>query len=434
MDELNNTLSPMVYLKILFRRKELFLVPLYAGLILGICAAIVMPKKYQSSTVILVEEGKTDNPLFEKIAVSTTVTQRLTAIQESMLGWNSLIKLVKRLNLDKDVKTPKDLEQLINDIRKNILIHLKGQNIINLSYNGPDPEQTQAVVKNITDIFIERNKEIQDQETADAITFIEAQLKVYEGKIKSTEIAKLQDQLNVLLVDSTENHPKVKELKSEIAKKKEELAKQNLQFSESVVSDTKTDNPIIEEIKRTLNSMESSSAAGKENVVGNNNTAAPDKDIYKLMLLDRLDNAVARDADVNTGIYNMLLQRLETAKITQRLQASKEGTKYTILDPPRVPLEPFQPNKPLIVFVGMFFGAVLGAFLVVVSEFLDKSFLDVEEAKEYLGVPLLGAISKINTIESVHREREQQVWFASLTLVAGVIVVIMTVVISGLIK
>src|SRR5437870_7964146 len=125
MEELSQSFaSPMNYLKIFFRRKELFIVPLYVGLILGICAGILLPKKYQSSTIILVEEGKTDNPLFNNLAVSTNVTQRMTTIQESMLGWNSLLKLVKRLNMDKDVKTPRDLEKLILDIRKNITIRL----------------------------------------------------------------------------------------------------------------------------------------------------------------------------------------------------------------------------------------------------------------------------------------------------------------------
>ena len=184
MEELNqNPISPMNYLKILFRRKELFIIPLYSGLILGICAGIVLPKKYQSSTIILVEEGKTDNPLFNNLTVSTNVLQRMTAIQESMLGWNSLVKLVRRLNMDKNIKTPQELENLILEIRRNIVIRMRGQNVIDLAYVGNSPEQTQAVVKNITEIFIERNLEIQNEETADAIAFIEGQLRLYEGRI-----------------------------------------------------------------------------------------------------------------------------------------------------------------------------------------------------------------------------------------------------------
>jgi len=110
-------------------------------------------------------------------------------------------------------------------IRKHIKITMKGPNIINLTYMGSDPVGTQAVVKNITEIFIERNVEIQNQQTSDAIVFIEEQLKVYRGKIKSAEIAQLKDSLKTLLIDATEFHPKVKQLNDLIAAKEADLKK-----------------------------------------------------------------------------------------------------------------------------------------------------------------------------------------------------------------
>ena len=71
----------------------------------------------------------------------------------------------------------------------------------------------------------------------------------------------------------------------------------------------------------------------------------------------------------NEKIYNTLLQRMESAKITQRLQSSKEGTKYTVLDPPRVPLEPFKPNKILVALMGLLCGCGAGVGMVFLSRF-----------------------------------------------------------------
>jgi len=418
---------PINYLKIFFRRKTFLLIPLFLGLVGGICAGILMPKEYKSSTIILVEEGKTENPLFSNITVSTSVDQRLNTIRESMLGWNSLVKLVKTLGLDKDIKSTYGFEQLVLGIRGSIIIKMRGNNIIDLSFVGPDPEKTQAIVKTITDIFIERNVEIQNKETSDAITFIEEQLKVYKGKIKSAEIAELQDKLNALSLDSTEKHPLVRQLREQITAKREELQKENLQYVEGVVLESQTNNPLIDEIKKALDGLEGSSPATPTPT-----TAVGDKDIYKVMLMDRLDNVLARDVRVNESIYNMLLQRLETAKITQRLQTSKEGTRYTILDPPRLPLKPFKPDKLLLAFLGLVAGAVGGAGLVMLREFFDHSFIDVQEAKEYLGVPLLGAISKIMTPETIKIEREKNQWLISITAVSGIIVIIIAVFISNL--
>ncbi len=427
-DSKTSIVSPVNYAKIFFRRKFIFLIPLFAGLIFGICAGILMPKEFQSSSIILVEEGKTDNPLFTNIAVSTTVTQRMNTIRESMLGWNSLVTLVKRLNLDKDIKSTYQFEQLVLSIRNSIHIKMRGPNIIDLAYVGKDPQTTQAIVKNVVDIFIERNMQLQDQETADAIKFIEEQLKVYKGKIKSAEIAGLQERLNALLLDSTEKHPLVKQIREQINMKKEELQKEKLEFTDSESLKTQTTNPIIDEIKKALGKIQSDDTSSAKQ------PTKVESEVAKVVLLDKLDNVMARDVQVNEGIYNMLLQRLETAKITQRLQASKEGTKYTVLDPPRLPLKPFKPNKPLLTFLGLLIGGIAGICFVVLSEFLDRSFLDVEEAKEYLGMPLLGAISKITTIESIQEERERNKWAIGLTLLAGVVVVIIVLAVSTLSK
>ena len=134
MPELENSnLSLLNYMKIFFRRKELIFVPAFLGLAIGISAGIIMPKEFRSTTVILVQEGKTDNPLFENIAVSSTVLERLANIKESMMGWNSLVKLVKRLNLDRDIKTSRQFESLVLGIRNRLDIRLRSNNIIQLT-------------------------------------------------------------------------------------------------------------------------------------------------------------------------------------------------------------------------------------------------------------------------------------------------------------
>jgi len=89
-------------------------------------------------------------------------------------------------------------------------------------------------------------------------------------------------------------------------------------------------------------------------------------------------------------------------------------------------LKPFKPNKILVAIVGLFLGGVAGVGMVLACEFLDRSFIDVEEAKDYLGVALMGAISKINTPESIRKEKEKIRWLYGLTLVIGMIMIVAT--------
>jgi len=150
------------------------------------------------------------------------------------------------------------------------------------------------------------------------------------------------------------------------------------------------------------------------------------ENLYQLLLLDKLDNTMARDAKVNESIYNMLLQRLETAKITQRLEASKQGTRYTVLDPPRLPLKPVKPNKLLVIIMGIFLGGSVGVGMVLLLEFTDHSFLGIDEAKEFLEFPLLGGISKILTEGDIAVIREKNRFTTTVFVTVSTILVILS--------
>lgn len=420
--------NPMEYFRIFFRRKWLIIIPTFAGLILGICSGVIMPKKYRSTTKIQIQEGKTDNPLFDNLAVSTRMEQRVKAVRERMLSWGSLVEVVKRLKLDAQAKTLFEFEQIVERLRDEIIFSYGESNIIQVAYVGQDPILTQAIVQNLMEIFIEGNVTTQNKETADAIKFIEEQLTVYRGKIKSSEIAKIKDQLNVLLVDSTESHPQVKELRTQIAQKMEELKKENLEYTEDARLSAESTKGMLDEIKKALNTVNKTSTAPEAE------SAASGDDFYKVMLIDKMDNVMARDVGVNESIYNALLQRLETAKITQRLQASKEGMRYIVLDPPRVPLKPIQPNMTLNTLIGFFLGLVGGCAIVFIIEFFDKSFLDIQEAKLFFGAPVLGAISKITTAEDIEENRQKQIWLLFWMGSAGVLMIAFTIMVAAFIK
>jgi uncharacterized protein involved in exopolysaccharide biosynthesis len=413
----------MGYLKLFFRRKWLFLAPLYAGLVLGIVAAFTLPPSFESYTLILVEEQKTLNPLIQDLAVSTSVVQRLQMIREQILGWNNLVDLTKKLELAKHIQSQIEYEKFINDLRKKIEVQMRNQNIIRLAYKSKDPHEALLVTKTLTDIFIEENLRTITKETDLAIEFLKEQLQVYKRKIKESEIADLEDQLRTLSADSTEQHPLVKELRQRVDAAKAELdsGKFNVDsMGKPVTKEMKE--TLKKELDRLTGQESSSSYAMAPQVESDANT-----NIYKLFLMDKLDSAVARDINVNQRIYDMLLQRLETAKITQRLEASKQGTRYTIIDPPRLPLVPAQKTRLIAFIMGIFLGGGAGVGLVFAREFLDQSFLDIEDAKQNLDLPVLGAISRITTQEAIDREKNSVSMWVLAALASGGFLIIISV-------
>ena len=99
-----------------------------------------------------------------------------------MLGWDSLNELIKRLHLDKRHPFSGSIRTVYCKILHNKINFSSDGSIIVISYTSTKPQQAQAVVKNVTDIFIGRNLLAQSEETSSAIKFIEEQLHVYLGK------------------------------------------------------------------------------------------------------------------------------------------------------------------------------------------------------------------------------------------------------------
>lgn len=414
--EISKYSDPMSYLKVFFRRRWLFITPTFIGLIGGIMACFLMPTTWQSNTLILVEEEKIINPLIQNLAVSTTAVQRMQSIKEILLGWDSMVELTKKLNLAKNVQNQFQFENLIQSLRKNITVQTTGStrqdipssNLIKISYLSKEPQEAQLVTKTLTDVLMEKNLQSQTKETDVAIKFISEQLAIYKRKIKESEVAKLNDQLKALLVDSTEEHPVVKELRQKIVVAEKELVSGEYEIKgEGKALDESTREVLKQELDKIIAKEAASAPTGPQV-----NVPEPEHDantaIYKLMLMDKVDSSLARDINVSEEIYNMLLQKLETAKITQRLEASKEGTRYTIIDPPRLPLRPVKANKTLVLLMGLFLGAASGTGLVFGREFMDQSILDIHDAKQSLQLPVLGAISRITTQEEIDKERARK--------------------------
>lgn len=404
---LTKQLKPIDYVKTIFRRKWLIIIPTVIGLVGGLIAGNVLPKVYESSTLILIEEGRIINSLIQGMAVSTSIAQRTAVLREQIVGWDRLLQLIKGLDLAKDVRTQLQFEDLIKRLRKNIKVELRGTNIVSISYRGVEPAEVQNIVKTITDIFIAENLRQQNRETDDTVAFINDQLALYQKKLKESEIAAMSDQLNKLMIDSTPKHPLVVELRKKIESAQTEMVQGNYNVDAAQLAGSDTElKSLKEELKQMKEDITTTNVdAGQTGANRMKIATTTNENLYKLLLLDKLSQVEARDADVTKKLYNTLLERLETTKITQRLEASKEGTRYTVLDPARLPLKAVKPNKLVVLFMGIFMGACAGIGLVFLMEMFDHSFLGVDEAKAFLELPVLGAISKIITEADLNAQK-----------------------------
>ena len=129
-------------------------------------------------------------------------------------------------------------------------------------------------------------------------------------------------------------------------------------------------------------------------------------------------NIYQREVDTNRGLYDALLQRYKEIGV-----AGGVGTNnISIVDRAEVPGAPFRPNVPLILFVSLVIGAILGAAVALILEQLDDAAIIPADFQNKLGVPLLGAVPKLEKGEEVREvlaDRKSPATEAYLSVLTG---------------
>ena len=99
-----------------------------------------------------------------------------------------------------------------------------------------------------------------------------------------------------------------------------------------------------------------------------------------------------RDYTVLRRNYEELLSRLQSANIAQAADTQADKVKLQVIDPPEIPRLPAAPNRLLLVSLVLLAGLSAGVGVTILVGQLDRSFSTVDDLRG-LGLPVLGGIS-----------------------------------------
>jgi polysaccharide chain length determinant protein (PEP-CTERM system associated) len=241
----------------------------------------------------------------------------------------------------------------------------------------------------------------------------------------SARIQELERRAEELLLRYTEKHPEVIAVRSTIAElKKEQEAElervRSGQRATGSLSQSLKANPVYQGIRLELNRTEVQIAELRRDLAQRE---------ARLRELRQLVNSVPeveaelarlnRDYQVTQQQYQELVQRLETAKLSE--DASKTGVvSFQVIDPPAALLEPVAPNRTLLL-LGVFMLALgAGAGTAYLINLLRPVFYDERTLANSLDLPVLGAVSRVFTEQTKTAERTQLLAFS----LGGVLLVV----------
>jgi polysaccharide chain length determinant protein (PEP-CTERM system associated) len=163
------------------RRHWHFLVPLFVGWLLVWGASWVLPSVYKSGTTIIVEQPTVSKELVPS-NVNDNLQDRLQSITQMILSRTRLLHIIDNLNLYSDRRTRTTPDDLVQRMRKDIdieLVRAAGSDQLtsfNVSFSSRDPQTAQRVTSELTNLFINENLELQNQQSADTTSFFASQL------------------------------------------------------------------------------------------------------------------------------------------------------------------------------------------------------------------------------------------------------------------
>lgn len=242
------------------------------------------------------------------------------------------------------------------------------------------------------------------------------------------QIAELQSQMRQLRLRYTDDHPDIVALRRQI----QLLQSQNTNERRAVDAQTPrgegaprqarggpmVPNTIYEQLRLRLADEETSVAALQRRFT------EAEAEVERLRgLATRVPEIEAelanldRDYNVIKNNYEQLLARREQTRIAQAADERTDAMQFRIIDPPRVPVAPSAPNRPMLYTAVLIIGIGAGfAFAAVLSQFSD-AFWTSSQLRDTFAYPVLGSVGMLVTGAQHRGKIIADVAYASIVLV-----------------
>ena len=334
------------YLGLVRRRHMQFLIPLLLGWIAVWGVSWVLPARYRSTTLILVEQ-----PTMPKAYVTPNVNDdlqdRLQSITQQILSRTRLLHIIDQLNLYADPNGHATPDEKVERMRREIEIDLvrDPENRVtsfNVAYSSHDPRAAQRVTSELTNLFISENLAVRQGQSEDTTKFLEGQLETARQSLSEQE-EKIRE--------FKAQH--VGELPTQLSSNLQILAglQSQLQTEEDALNTAKQQRIYLETIVNQYRSLQGSPKSGGGTSVG---LPAIDQELDKLRA--QLADLLSHYTDHHPDVRKVKEQIAKTEKMRDQIMADlKAKAAAAQADPnPAIPdaAEMRDPSSPLMQLQG----------------------------------------------------------------------------------
>jgi polysaccharide chain length determinant protein (PEP-CTERM system associated) len=148
-----------------------------------------LPEAYVAKARISVDSNTVLRPLLRGMAIQPDINQRLTLMSRTLLSRPNLEKLMRMTDLDLEVSTDRQKEELLSSLGEAISLSGERDNasLYYISVKNKDRDNARRIAQALITVFIESSLGDKRTDSSEAQSFLEQQILEYEKRLVSAE-------------------------------------------------------------------------------------------------------------------------------------------------------------------------------------------------------------------------------------------------------
>src|SRR5437667_250776 len=363
---------------------------------LGLVATFVLPKRYTSQTMVLVEQP-TVGPDYVKPVVTEDLNHRLASMKEQILSRTRLQPIIEKFGLYAEVRSRVHIEDLVERLR--IAVEIKpleptpGTQSRQLpgfyvSVTFDNPQIAQQICTEITSMFLEQNARERKQQANETTSFLSKQLEEAKKNLDDQD-AKLAQFKQQYLGSLPEQEQK---------KRMAGGPKNNPSANGSTQAST-AEPPQIQQLRAKLrqDDMNIADLTERQGQIQDGIRQLQGR-VQASPMVEQQLKELTRSYQTAQDFYNDLLKKRQNAGVAGDLESQQQSEQFRVYDPPSLPDRPSFPKKVYFAGGGLSGGLALGLALLYLIAIGDKSMHTERDVELALKLPVLALVPVLEAL------------------------------------
>jgi len=117
-----------------------------------------------------------------------------------------------------------------------------------------------------------------------------------------------------------------------------------------------------------------------------------------------------RDYQNTFAKYQEIRAKQMSAELAQNLESERKGERFTLIQPPELPVDPVSPNRVALIFLGFFLAIASGFGLTMIYEALDDGIYGTADIVEITGESPLVLVTYMETAEEAEVHNKKRIY------------------------